>query len=203
MVFYDARPLRIVGQLLLDIVVLGGIVAAVLLGRAISASISTLATIGTRVHDQGTVFQQQLGATAAALDRVPFIGESVSKPLRDASRSAKQIAAAGAQQHQQTLHVAHLIGISLAVVLIVVLITVWIRYRGGFIRSASATHSLSAGPNGTELLAVRALTTRNTASSLGADVVERWRLGDPEIITALADLERRSSGLRGTTTRTT
>lgn len=196
MVFYDARPIRTAGQLLLDIVVITGIVTAVLIGRAVSASISTLATIGTRIHDQGTAFQQQLRATATALDRVPFIGESVSKPLRDASRSAKEIAAAGAHQHQQTLHVAHLVGTSIAMVLVVVLVAFWIRYRGGFIRSASATRRLSAGLNGTELLAVRALTTRNTASRLGTDVVARWRLGDPEIITALADLERRSSGLR-------
>lgn len=121
-------------------------ITAILLGRAVSASISTLAATGNRVHDQGTASQQQLGATTTALDQVPFIGESVSKPLRDASRSAKEIAAAGTQQHQQTLHVANLVGTSLTVVLIIVLIAIRVRYRGGFIQSASATRHLSSTP---------------------------------------------------------
>jgi len=201
MVFYDARPLRTAGQVLLDLIVVGGIVVAVLLGRALSRSISALADIGTRVHDQGSAFQEQLRKTATALDRVPFIGDSVSAPLKDASRSAGRIAAAGAQQHRETLHAAHLLGTSLAVVLIVVLVVVWVRYRGGFIRSASETHRLDRQPDGTELLAVRALTTRNAAGRLGPDVVDRWRRRDPETILALADLERRSSGLRAQATR--
>lgn len=196
MVIYDARPFRTAGQVLLDVIVVGGIVVAILVGRAVSASISALAGIGTRVHEQGSAFQEQLRSTASALDKVPFIGGSVSSPLRDASRSAGEIAAAGAQQHRETLHLAHLLGTSLAVVLVVVLLAVWIRYRGGFIRAASATLRLGRQPDGTELLAVRALTTRDAAARLGAGVVDRWRHRDPETIAALADLERRSSGLR-------
>jgi hypothetical protein len=196
MVLYDARPLRLAGQVLLDLVVVGGIVVAVVLGRAVSASISALAGIGTRLHGQGTAFQEQLSRTATALDKVPFVGKSVSSPLRQASRSAKQLADAGTQEHAEALHLAHLLGTSLAVVLVIVLVVVWIRYRGGFIRRASATRRLDLVPDGTELLAVRALTTRNAAGSLGHDVVDRWRNRDPDTVLALAELERRSSGLR-------
>ncbi|MFK4482283.1 hypothetical protein [Curtobacterium sp. AB7] len=202
MVFYDARPIRTAGQVLLDVVVAAGVVAAVLLGRAVSASISALADIGTRVHDQGAAFQEQLRSTATALEKVPFIGKSVSAPLQDASRSAQRIAAAGAEQQQETLHVAHLLGTSLATVLIIVLVVVWIRYRGGFIRRATLTQRLGHQPDGAELLAVRALTTRNAAGWLGTDVVDRWRHRDPDVIRALADLERRSTGLRAAPSRT-
>ncbi|MFJ3383033.1 MULTISPECIES: hypothetical protein [unclassified Curtobacterium] len=202
MVFYDARPIRTAGQVLLDVVVVAGMVAAVLLGRAVSASISALAEIGTRVHDQGTAFQEQLSSTAAALERVPFMGKSVSTPLQGASQSAKRIAAAGAEQQQETLHVAHLLGTTLTAVLIIVLAVVWIGYRGGFIRLATLTQRLGQQPDGAELLAVRALTTRNAAGRLGIDVVDRWRHRDPEVIRALADLERRSTGLRAAPSRT-
>jgi len=196
MVFYDARPIRTAGQVLLDAVVVAGIVAAVVLGRAVSASISALADIGTKVHDQGTAFQEQLSRTATALEDLPFIGASASAPLEDASQSAERIAAAGAQQHQETLHLAHLLGTSSATVLIIVLAVIWIRYRGGFIRFATLTQRLGRKPDGTELLAVRALTTRNAVGRLGADVVDRWRQRDPDVIRALADLERRATGLR-------
>ncbi|WP_182047373.1 hypothetical protein [Curtobacterium sp. ME26] len=198
MVIYDARPVRTAAQVLLDVVVLGGIVVAVLLGRAVSASISALAAIGGRVDEQGSAFEQQLRRTADALDDVPLVGSSVSRPLRDASRSAGDIAAAGSQQQEETLHLAHLLGTSLAVVLVVVLVAVWLRYRGGFIRRASATRRLAQQPDGTELLAVRALTTRDAVGRLGADVVDRWRQRDPETVLALAEIERRSSGLRAT-----
>ncbi len=198
MVIYDARPVRTAAQVLLDVVVLGGIVVAVLLGRAVSASISALAAIGGRVDEQGSAFEQQLRRTADALDDVPLVGSSVSRPLRDASRSAGDIAAAGTQQQEETLHLAHLLGTSLAVVLVVVLVAVWLRYRGGFIRRASATRRLAQQPDGTELLAVRALTTRDAVGRLGADVVDRWRRRDPETVLALAEIERRSSGLRAT-----
>lgn len=198
MVIYDARPVRTAAQVLLDVVVLGGIVVAVLLGRAVSASISALAAIGGRVNEQGSAFEQQLRRTADALGDVPLVGSSVSRPLRDASRSAGDIAAAGSQQQEETLHLAHLLGTSLAVVLVVVLVAVWLRYRGGFIRRASATRRLAQQPDGTELLAVRALTTRDAVGRLGADVVDRWRQRDPETVLALAEIERRSSGLRAT-----
>lgn len=198
MVIYDARPVRTAAQVLLDVVVLGGIVVAVLLGRAVSASISALAAIGGRVNEQGSAFEQQLRRTADALGDVPLVGSSVSRPLRDASRSAGDIAAAGSQQQEETLHLAHLLGTSLAVVLVVVLVAVWLRYRGGFIRRASATRRLAQQPDGTELLAVRALTTRDAVGRLGADVVDRWRQRDPETVLALAEIERRSSGLRVT-----
>lgn len=198
MVIYDARPVRTAAQVLLDVVVLGGIVVAVLLGRAVSASISALAAIGGRVDEQGSAFEQQLRRTADALDDVPLVGSSVSRPLRDASRSAGDIAAAGSQQQEETLHLAHLLGTSLAVVLVVVLVAVWLRYRGGFIRRASATRRLAQQPDGTELLAVRALTTRDAVGRLGAGVVDRWRQRDPETVLALAEIERRSSGLRVT-----
>ncbi|OEI67656.1 hypothetical protein [Curtobacterium sp. ER1/6] len=198
MVIYDARPVRTAAQVLLDVVVLAGIVVAVLLGRAVSASISALAAIGGRVNEQGSAFEQQLRRTADALGDVPLVGSSVSRPLRDASRSAGDIAAAGSQQQEETLHLAHLLGTSLAVVLVVVLIAVWLRYRGGFIRRASATRRLAQQPDGTELLAVRALTTRDAVGRLGAGVVDRWRQRDPETVLALAEIERRSSGLRVT-----
>lgn len=198
MVIYDARPLRTAGQVLLDLVVVGGIVAAVLLGRAVSASISALAAVGGRVHEQGSAFEEQLRRTADALGDVPLVGSSVSRPLRDASRSAGDIAAAGTRQQEETLHLAHLLGTSLSVVLVVVLVAVWLRYRGGFVRRASATRRLAQQPDGTELLAVRALTTRDAAGRLGDDVVDRWRRRDPATVLALADLERHSSGLRAT-----
>lgn len=197
MVIYDARPVRTAAQVLLDVVVLGGIVIAVLLGLAVSSSIGALAAIGGRVHEQGSVFEDQLRRTADALGDVPFVGRPVSAPLEEASRSAGSIAAAGTQQQQETLHLAHLLGTSLAAVLIVVLLAVWFRYRGRFIRRASVTQRLAAAPDGTELLAVRALTTRGAVATLGVDVVDRWRQGDPGTVLALAEIERRSTGLRG------
>ena len=195
MVFYDVRPLRRAGQVLFDVAVVVGCVAAVLVGTALSAAISTVAVLGTRVHKEGSAFQEQLSKTARALGKIPFGGDSVSAPLRRASKNAGAIADAGTQQHDAILQVAHLVGGSIAVILLLVLLLTWVRHRGRFIRAASATQRIAQTPAGVELLAVRAL-QRNAAASLGRDVVDRWRHRDPATILALADLERRENGLR-------
>ncbi|WP_220456634.1 hypothetical protein [Curtobacterium sp. ME12] len=181
--------------MLFDLLVVAGGVAAVILGRALTAAISGLSDIGTRVHAEGSAFQQQLAKTAAALGKIPFAGDTVSTPLRQASRNAGAIADAGTQQHDATVHVAHLAGGSVIVILLLMLLLTWIRYRGRFIRTATATNRVGRTPAGTELLAVRGL-HRNTAATLGTDVVDRWRQRDPAVIAALADIEHRASGLR-------
>lgn len=195
MVIYDARPVRLAGQVLFDVVVIAGGVIAVLLGRALTASISGLADIGTRVQSEGSAFQEQLAKTAKALGKIPFAGDTVSAPLRQASKNAGKIADAGSQQHDATVHVAHLVGGSVIVILLLVLLLTWVRYRGRFIRMATATSRVAGTPAGTELLAVRGL-QRAAAATLGADVVDRWRRREADTVTALANVERRACGLR-------
>jgi hypothetical protein len=194
-VFYSARPVQRVRQVVLDVVVLLGCVLAVVIGTTVSGAISGIAAIGTRVNRDGSAFQEQLGKAASALGKVPFAGDAVSRPLREASERAGAVAAAGTEQHDATVRLAHLVGAGVAVVLVVALLLVWLHFRGGFVRTATATARLGRQPAGTELLAVRALTTRSEVTRLGADVVERWRQGDPATVRALADLERRASGL--------
>lgn len=196
MVLYDARPLRAAGQVLLDVVLVGGVVLAILLGRAVTRSVAALADVGARVQDQGSTFGRQLGRAASALGDVPLVGDSVASPLRDASGTARRIAAAGAAQQRETLHLAHLLGTGLTVVVVVVVLAVWLRYRASFIRSATVTARTARLPSGEEVLALRALVTRDAAARLHPDVVARWQDRDAGTIRTLADLERRSSGLR-------
>jgi hypothetical protein len=196
MVLYDARPLRAAGQVVLDVVLVGGVVLAILLGRAVSHSVAALADVGARVQEQGSAFGDQLRRAATALGDVPLVGDQVAAPLRDASGTAARIAAAGSEQQRATLQLAHLLGTSLAIVVIVVVVVLWLRYRAAFIRSASSTARLGRLPAGREVLALRALVSRDAAAGLGADVVQRWRDRDEATVEALADLEYRSSGLR-------
>jgi hypothetical protein len=196
MVVYDSRPVRRVRQVVGDVLVLVGLVLAVVVGREVAGSIERLAAIGTRVQDEGSAFQRQLSATARALADIPLAGDAVSAPLRRASEHAGAVAAAGAQQHDTAVHLAHLVGGGLTVVFVVVLLLVWTRTRGRFVRAATAARRVDHGPDGTEVLALRALVGRDAVTALGPGVVARWRERDPATITALADLERRSCGLR-------
>lgn len=200
-VLYSARPAQRTGQLVVDVVVLVGCVLAVALGVTVARAIGGLATIGTRVSRDGSAFQEQLDRAATALGRLPFAGDSVSAPLRDASSHAGAIAAAGTQQHDATLRLAHLVGGGVAVVLVLALALVWLLVRGVPVRNATAVRRLAGHPGGTELLALRALTTRPEAALLGPDVVDRWRRGDPATVHALAELERHRNGLRPSATR--
>lgn len=195
MVVYDTRPTRRARQVLGDVLVVVGCVLAVLVGRDVAGSIARLASIGTRVQDEGSAFQQQLAATARALAGIPLAGDAVSAPLRRASEHAGAIADAGAQQHDTAVHVAQLVGGGLTVVVVALLVLVWLRTRGRFVRTATATSRVDRSPDGEELLALRALVGRDTATALGPGVVDRWRDRDPATVSALADLERRICGL--------
>jgi hypothetical protein len=196
MVVYDSRPLRRVRQVVVDVLVVVGIVLAVVVGRDVAGSIARLASIGTRVQSEGSAFQEQLSATARALADIPLAGDAVSAPLRRAGEHAGAVAAAGAQQHDTAIHLAHLVGGGLTVVLVALLVLVWFRTRGRFVRAATATSRVDRSAGGTELLALRALVGRDAATALGPGVVDRWRHGDAATVAALADLERRSCGLR-------
>lgn len=195
-VFYSARPAQRSRQVVVDVVVVVGCVLAVVLGVVVTRAIAGLAAIGTRVNRDGSAFQEQLDKAATALGRLPFAGDSVSAPLRDASSHAGAIAAAGSQQHDATVRLAHLVGGGVAVVLLLAFVLLWLLVRGRFVRQATAVQRLAGQPAGTELLALRALTTHPDAARLGTDVVDRWRRGDPATVRALAELERRRSGLR-------
>lgn len=195
MVVYDTRPTRRARQVLGDVLVVVGCVLAVLVGRDVAGSIARLASIGTRVQDEGSAFQQQLAATARALAGIPLAGDAVSAPLRRASEHAGAIADAGAQQHDTAVHVSQLVGGGLTVVVVALLVLVWLRTRGRFVGTATATSRVDRSPDGEELLALRALVGRDTATALGPGVVDRWRDRDPATVSALADLERRSCGL--------
>lgn len=194
-VLYSARPGQRARQLVVDAVLVAGLVVAVVVGVLIARAIGGLAAIGTRVSDQGSAFQQQLGKAAAALGELPFAGDAVSRPLRQAAAHAGAVADAGTQQHDDTLRLAHLVGGGTTVLLGVVLLLTWALLRGPFVRTATIVRRIERGPAGTELLAVRTLVTNPDAAHLGADVVERWRRGDLATVQALADLERRRNGL--------
>jgi hypothetical protein len=104
---------------------------------------------------------------------------------------------AGRDQQSLVGTIALVLGLLVALVPIAFIVRHWLLRRVSFVRRAAAARSLAATPGGTELLALRALSSRKPAALLKAhpDPVAAWRAGDPRVVRQLADLALRDAGV--------
>ncbi|WIE54429.1 hypothetical protein [Curtobacterium sp. MCBD17_003] len=197
MQLYAADPIRRVRQLVADVVALVAIVLAVLLGRAVGASIAALGDVGRRVQDAGEGFRSTMSRAADRIADLPFAGRAVSTPFRNASDAARTLVAAGRDQQEAAHHVAVLVGVVVAGLPVLLVVVLWLRRRGGFVRRAAAVRALLRTPLGLEALAAQALAHAHprTLRAVEPTVVERWRAGEPDAVRVLATLALRDAGV--------
>jgi hypothetical protein len=197
MQLYAADPPRRTGQIATDLAAVLAVVLAVVLGRTVAVAVAALGAVGRRVEDAGDGFRGTMARAADRIGDLPFAGRAVSAPFRQASDAAATLARAGREQQQAADHVALLAGLVVAGIPVLVVVVLWLRRRGGFLRRASAVRALLRTPLGTEALAAQALVhaRARTLGALAPDVVDRWRRGDPEAVRTLAVLTLRDAGV--------
>jgi hypothetical protein len=198
MTLYSDFPGRRAAQIVGDAVSLFLILVAIWIGVLVHDTISVLAGVGRSMQDAGEGFQGTMTDAGDTLGGVPLIGGGIRAPFDAASDAGSSLARAGAAQQQAVEGLATAVGIAVAVGPILVVLLVWALTRLRFVRAATELRAVSRLPEGTEILALRALVTAPAGSlrRLGSAPVEGWREGRPEAITALAGLELRNGGLR-------
>src|SRR6195256_5695655 len=92
---YATTPARLVAQLISDMVVIAWTVAWVLVGMAVHAAVATIAEFGRQVEGGANGIAGNLDSAGNSADRVPLIGDALSKPLTAAGEAARDIAGAG------------------------------------------------------------------------------------------------------------
>jgi hypothetical protein len=194
---YSTRPGRLLAQLLSDFAVSMWAVIWLFVGVAVYDAISTIAEAGRQVEIGANGIATSLASAGHGAQRIPVVGDAVSKPLSSASEAALDIANAGHSLDSTASWLAVLLALAVVAVPVLVVVLPWLILRLRFFRRKLTVMGLAATPAGEQLLALRALTNRapRKLTAVSADPVGGWRREDPATMRALAALELRAAGI--------
>ncbi|OBJ50357.1 hypothetical protein [Mycobacterium sp. 1423905.2] len=195
---YSTRPLRLFGQLISDITVTLWTAIWVLVGMAVHSAISTIAEAGRQVEQGAHGIAGNLGSAGHGVQRVPLVGDALSKPLTSAADAALDIAGAGHDLDTTASWLAVVLALAVAATPILAVGGPWLYLRLRFFRRKLVVTALAATTAGQQLLALRALANRSPGklAAISDDPVGGWRHEDPVVIRGLAALELRAAGVR-------
>jgi hypothetical protein len=185
-------------QVFVDVLALAAIAAWAWLGYTIYALVMNLADFGVQMEDAGEGFKDTMTEVSDTLGDVPFIGGGIRAPFDAASDAGANLEAAGRAQQEAVQQLATGLGVGIAVLPILTILVFWLVPRIRFARRAGVAKQLVKSGASIDLLALRALANQKLGAiaAVHQDPAGAWRRNDPAVITALANLELRSSGVR-------
>lgn len=194
---YATSPGRLLAQLFSDVVVATWTFLWVLVALAVHGAVTTIAGVGRQFERGANGVAESLASAGQSADRIPLVGDAVSKPLTAAGQAAVEIAGAGHDLNTTAGWLAYLLAVAVAAPPILAVAMPWLALRLRFFLRKRAVLALAATPAGTQLLALRALTNRplGRLTAVSLDPVGAWRHGDQAVIGGLATLELHAAGL--------
>lgn len=195
--YADATP-RFATQLALDALLVGWVVLWIWVGNTVHDGTMELAGPGERTAASATSLSESMGDAGRYLEDVPLVGGGIAAPFDQASDASRALADAGESTVRAVERLAFWLGLSIAVIPILVVATRYVPGRVRFVREATAAQRYVDGPADLELFALRAI-AHQPLSVLGRvtdDPVGAWRRGDAAVVERLARLELAQHGLR-------
>ena len=198
MTWYARPSWRLLRQVTADLFVLGWTVGWWLVSRLVGGTIRALAVPARQVGQVTFDLQRNLGEAAEQAAGVPWVGTNLRQPFDAMAATLDGLVASANGQVEAIERVATLVGAVTFASPVLLLVVLWLPARLRFASRARAARDLAQHPNGTELLALRALTNRplRALAPVAPDPMAAWRAGDPDVIGRLADLELAASGVR-------
>ena len=196
---YATTPGRLSLQLLSDSLVAAWIVVWVIVGLGVRTAISTIADVGRQVQGGANGIADNLDSAGDSAHKIPLVGDTVSGPLRAASKAALELAGAGHDLDTTATWLSVLLAVAVAAPPVLAVGMPWLFFRVRFARRKLTVIALARTSAGQQLLALRALANRpvRALTKVSADPVGAWRREDPHAIHGLAALELRSAGIAG------
>lgn len=198
MKFYADTSARRTRQLVADVLALLWVAGWVWVGRLVHDSVLALRGPADALTAAGTTTHDALTGAGASAGRVPLVGESLQGFLDRAAGSGTTLREAGTSMAGTVETLALTLGLSTALVPILIVGAGWLVVRLRFIRRATASQRFIDANADLDLFALRAMARRpmTELARIDDDPAGAWRRGDSRVIRALATLELKEEGLR-------
>lgn len=198
MKLYADTPGRRLTQLLADGLFVMWLVTWVWVGNVIHDGTMALAEPGRQTSESATALAEGLTSAGDALREVPLVGDGVAAPFDKASDASYSLAQAGRNEVKAVERLAWWLGISIALIPILVVAGFFLPLRWRFVRRATAGARFIDASEDLDLFALRALANQpmHVLAGISDDPAGAWRRRDPVVIEALGRLELKASGLK-------
>ena len=195
---YSRNPPRLVLQIVVDVLVLAWIFLWYRIGVAVHDAVTSAASVGYQIQTSAGGVAGSLDQAGQSIGNAPFIGGSVSGPLRAAAQQIAGVAGSGRNLGDRLTGASGPAGWLVALAASLIVLAFWLPARWRFARRAGAAADLAQAPAGLELLALRALVHRplQELEAVTPDPLGAIRSGHPEAVRALAGLELVAAGVR-------
>ncbi len=204
--WYADAPGRRARQLAGDLLAVGWVALWVWAALQVRERVQALAAPGREVQDAGNRLSANLREAEEQVAGLPLIGRALQGPLEAAGSAARALAEAGAAQRAAVADLGLFLTIALTALPLALVAVSWLPRRARWSRQASAAARLASTPEGSRLLALRALTglelpalarasREPVFAAFGADPARAWAEGEPTAERRLAALELDRLGL--------
>jgi len=198
LVWYAASPVRRTVQLVGDVALVAWVVVWVWLARTVHDATAELAAPGRSIQESGAGMAEQLRGAGDAVADAPLIGDQLRAPLDGAGGAADQLSSAGTAQVEAVETLAFWLGLTVALVPVLLALAFYLPARIRFVRRASVGQRFLDSADDLDLFALRAMAHQplHRLAAVSPDPARAWRAGDAEVVRRLAALELRDVGLR-------
>ncbi|MBB6625873.1 hypothetical protein H5V45_00940 [Nocardioides sp. KIGAM211] len=198
MKLYADSSSRFARQLVADVLFLCWVIAWVWIGNVVHDGTMQLAGPGDQTTQSATGLAESMTEAGDFLSGLPVVGDGAATPFDKAAGASRALADAGQAEVRAVEKLAFWLGLSIAVIPILVVAGRYLPGRVRFVRDATAAQRFVDGPADLELFALRAMTHQplHVIARVTDDPVAALRRGDTDVIARLAGIEMADSGLR-------
>ena len=197
MKLYADVPARFTAQLVGDVLFVCWVLAWVWIGNVVHDGTMDLAGPGHQIIASATGLSDSMRGAGDALGDLPVIGDGASAPFDQASEASASLADAGRTEVRAVERLAFWLGLSIALIPILVVGVLYLPRRARFVRDTVAAQRFVDGPADLEVFALRAIASQplHVLARVSDDPMTALRERDRTVIARLADLELRANGL--------
>ncbi len=198
MKFFADTPARRTLQVIGDLLFVAWLVLWVWIGMAVHDGTMELAGPARQTDSAATSMAEQLRDAGGRLGDAPLVGDELAAPFDKAADASDGIASAGRDTVAAVERLALLLGLSVALIPILIVSVIHLPLRWRFVREATAGARFIDAQEDLDLFALRALANQpmRVLAKISDDPAGAWRARDPDVVRRLAALELADVGLR-------
>jgi hypothetical protein len=186
-------------QVVGDLVLVGWVWLCVEAGLLVFRITDALGAPGRKAAEAGDGLAGEMRKLSEPIGKVPAVGDELRSPIDGAAGAAGKLAQAGRDQAHAVEQVAYVFAAVTIGLPVLFALLIWLPPRIRFSRRATAAQKFIDNAADLDLFALRAMANQpmHKLARISDDPVTAWRERDATVIAQLADLELRSSGLKG------